>query len=298
MFRVDGLLRQGVPMMVALAFILPAVGAVGVTGFERVSVTSNSPPELAPLVELMGVAGLSLQFSASASDPDGDTLTYTWDFGDGSPLAVGNPVEHVYALAGKYDYSVDVDDSGGHTVSGQATAWIAFPLTLGWKGWNLFSLPLVGWGYMASTLPLELGDVVAEYNQTTKRYRVYTFGISPPFSDFPIQPHRGYWLFTHSPKTLNLYGSVPTEQQSVSLTSPSPYGGWIIFGFLGLKSHKASQMPGMFTGWIGAVARYDPSTMRILTWVVGGPPFTDFYITPGMAVFIWITMSGVLSYTP
>ena len=55
-------------------------------------------------------------FNASASsDPDGDALTYTWDFADGSPPASGVVVRNMYGAAGTYMASLTVSDSRGGT---------------------------------------------------------------------------------------------------------------------------------------------------------------------------------------
>jgi len=49
------------------------------------------------------------RFTAAATDPDGNTLTYRWDFGDGSTGA-GAMVEHAYRSAGTYTAVVTVSD--------------------------------------------------------------------------------------------------------------------------------------------------------------------------------------------
>jgi len=49
-------------------------------------------------------------FNASrSSDPDGDALTYVWDFGDGTS-AEGKEVTHAYAKAGEYKVILKVSD--------------------------------------------------------------------------------------------------------------------------------------------------------------------------------------------
>jgi len=50
---------------------------------------------------------------SGSSDPDGDTLTYEWDFGDGSPKATGRIVQHTYTQAGTYNATLTVRDGRG-----------------------------------------------------------------------------------------------------------------------------------------------------------------------------------------
>ena len=56
----------------------------------------------------------TLLFDGSASvDPDGDPLTFTWDFGDGSALGHGAQHLHHYARGGVYPVILTVDDGLG-----------------------------------------------------------------------------------------------------------------------------------------------------------------------------------------
>ncbi|MEM2874259.1 MAG: PKD domain-containing protein [Candidatus Nanoarchaeia archaeon] len=59
------------------------------------------------------VSDLTVNVDASASsDPDGDTLTYNWDFGDGT-IGSGKTAVHTYASAGAYTIKLTVDDGKG-----------------------------------------------------------------------------------------------------------------------------------------------------------------------------------------
>lgn len=66
---------------------------------------------------------LNASFDASlSSDADGDALTYTWDFGDGS-MATGINPSHSYTVGGTYNVILAVSDGkgGSHLVTGNVT---------------------------------------------------------------------------------------------------------------------------------------------------------------------------------
>jgi ABC-type transport system substrate-binding protein/PKD repeat protein len=100
---------------------------VAVTPLFIAVVQGNRAPTVGPLPEIFRTTGDDITFTATATDPDaGDTLNYTWDFGDGSPMEVGQTVHHIYTspnVAG-YAYRVYVDDGQGHNVSDVAIAHI------------------------------------------------------------------------------------------------------------------------------------------------------------------------------
>jgi PKD repeat protein/regulation of enolase protein 1 (concanavalin A-like superfamily) len=85
----------------------------GVSGEDTVTITvvdSNEPPTASPTATPdTGSAPLSVTFLANASDPDGDDLTYLWNFGDGTTSIEENPI-HIYAEADTYMVSLTVSD--------------------------------------------------------------------------------------------------------------------------------------------------------------------------------------------
>ncbi|WP_116452192.1 PKD domain-containing protein [Blastococcus litoris] len=60
-------------------------------------------------------------FVDQSSDPDGDTLTYAWDFGDGTTSTEANPT-HTFASTGSYSVTLTVTDPGGLT--GTSAPWV------------------------------------------------------------------------------------------------------------------------------------------------------------------------------
>ncbi len=65
-----------------------------------------------------GFAPLEVDFDGSeSSDPDGDALTYRWDFGDGSAVQENNSdlATHTYEKAGTYTAKLTVKDTKGAT---------------------------------------------------------------------------------------------------------------------------------------------------------------------------------------
>ena len=72
---------------------------------------ANKPPVADAGGPYSGLAGTTLiQFDGSASkDSDGDSITFEWQFGDGSTATEMMPT-HTYATAGNYEVRLVVDD--------------------------------------------------------------------------------------------------------------------------------------------------------------------------------------------
>ena len=97
---------------------------VGSGEIMKIAYGGNRPPvAVATSTSLTGTSPLSVTFTGSAStDPDGDPLTYEWDFGDGSTFAtIANPVHVFMATPGAqgqglilgYTVQLKVTDSKG-----------------------------------------------------------------------------------------------------------------------------------------------------------------------------------------
>jgi len=54
-------------------------------------------------------------------------FTYTWEFGDGSPLATGAAVTHVYTFPGTFHAAVVIHDQQGRIAYDFAEIWVEKP---------------------------------------------------------------------------------------------------------------------------------------------------------------------------
>ncbi|HYF49202.1 MAG TPA: PKD domain-containing protein [Planctomycetota bacterium] len=113
--------------------------------FTNVSVTR---PNLPPVITSTPTAtpnpatvGQSVSFSAAASDPNGDALTYAWNFGDGTSASGAN-VSHAYSAAGTYTASVTVSDPSGATDTASVTVNVT--ATIAWSQGPVGTPPSAG----------------------------------------------------------------------------------------------------------------------------------------------------------
>jgi PKD repeat protein len=91
----------------------------GASSTDTVTITVTDPPaNRAPSVRaaaapVSGRVPLNVLLTAQGTDPDGDDLTYSWDFGDGSPAGSGAKASHIYRRAGVYTARVTARDGAG-----------------------------------------------------------------------------------------------------------------------------------------------------------------------------------------
>jgi glucose/arabinose dehydrogenase len=79
---------------------------------------NKTPIASARATPTSGPTPLEVEFTAAGThDPDDDPLTYSWDFGDGTPSADGIEVTHVYEQAQTQIARVTVSDPAGATSS-------------------------------------------------------------------------------------------------------------------------------------------------------------------------------------
>ncbi len=84
----------------------------------------NHPPTISfcRVSPTQGNIQTDFQFSAAASDSDGDSLSYNWDFGDGKSSDEKNP-KHYYSVSGTFEPKVSASDTKGEKAN-CSTAWV------------------------------------------------------------------------------------------------------------------------------------------------------------------------------
>lgn len=119
-FRVDGIRDAAGNVMPAYAFTFSTGAAVG----------GNRPPALTTVTAAPypAAVGATVDFAASASDPDNDTLQYRYDFGDGSAKtawSASSAAQYAYTASGHYRASAQVRDPSGVIASRTTTVTVA-----------------------------------------------------------------------------------------------------------------------------------------------------------------------------
>lgn len=107
----------------ALAGWTASDGSSGAKSLAAAAFQASGPHLSEVSVPASGTAGAPLAFAASASSTFATVAQTSWDFGDGSPAAVGADVSHAYATAGTFTVTVTTTDSVGNAT--QATRQVA-----------------------------------------------------------------------------------------------------------------------------------------------------------------------------
>lgn len=124
-----------------IALIVGGLGAAAAVGISAAT-SGGPPPNRPPTVDFgvtpegIALAGVTLlTFRASASDPDGDPLTYRWTFGDGAS-GTGPEVTHRFDREGTFVVEASAEDGRGGSGKAQRTL---SPGSLKGVWWESFS---------------------------------------------------------------------------------------------------------------------------------------------------------------
>jgi endonuclease/exonuclease/phosphatase family metal-dependent hydrolase len=188
---------------VILSSTLSVAGGGG--GITAVAPPPNQPPQLSISASpTSGTSPLFVNFSSSASDPDGYIASYYWNFGDNTTSSLPNPT-HAYGAGSYLAYLTVTDNSGAVTTANvqiNVTAAVTSTSTqlkvMSWNvsfgegtdavtNWNRtatwiasFNPDLVG---LCEMPPDDIGTLVSLLNQKTGRSWYYYF--VPKYSGYP-----------------------------------------------------------------------------------------------------------------
>jgi hypothetical protein len=129
-----------------------------------------------------------VQFSVNISDPEADTLTCSWDFGDGMGASQAN-AQHIYQSEGSFMPKVEVTD-GRHVVTAPlGTQVIAKSLTGLWAGTvpglGNFTLSVVQAGeVITGTVTIDGGTVTLSAGRVTSTRNVFFTAPQALYSRF------------------------------------------------------------------------------------------------------------------
>jgi glucose/arabinose dehydrogenase/PKD repeat protein/fibronectin type 3 domain-containing protein len=98
-------------------------GQTGISKIRRIRFVSNdqSPIVVSSAQPTEGQPPLTVMFSTAGTlDPEGEPLSYSWTFGDGTTSTEANPV-HIYSAKGAYSARVTVSDGVNETLGAPMT---------------------------------------------------------------------------------------------------------------------------------------------------------------------------------
>jgi len=88
-----------------------------------ISLTVSAPTTQDPVIDSVtadinpAAPNTQVTFTANASSPAGEALTYSWIFGDNTALTAGNPAKHSYSAKGQYTVTLTVSDVSKRSVN-------------------------------------------------------------------------------------------------------------------------------------------------------------------------------------
>jgi hypothetical protein len=146
----------------------------------------------------------SIAFSAVATDVNGDSLFYLWDFGDGTNFN-GSSVTHIYNNPGPYPVMVTVTDGRGGSALGTVTVTISDPPPPA-PGFTLYNnstaSAVVNTGTVFITADAEMPDLVATFQSTSAPSNVIVdFTLKVTYKDKKVPKHQNNDVDTYTGQT-------------------------------------------------------------------------------------------------
>ncbi|NNE71493.1 MAG: PKD domain-containing protein, partial [Rhodothermales bacterium] len=100
------------------------LGGLTAQSVQDVGVPNRTPSASFDTSPSEGMAPLTVTFTHTGTDPDGDSITRAWEFGDGTTGTAGTET-HTYNVEGTYAVTLTVEDEFGASSTGTATITVA-----------------------------------------------------------------------------------------------------------------------------------------------------------------------------
>ncbi len=237
----------------------------------------NSPPVADAGDIYEGHPGEELAFDGSGSfDADGDPLTYSWDFGDGS-TGTGEAPSHVYDAIGTYiaklivnDGAIDSEPSLAIVFIGTDPGWmqqVAFEVLL---GWNLISIRTDPIDKSLSAVLSNIEgsyDSIYTYRADTQEWLFHIVGIEPSLNTLnEVVAGEGYWL------KMNDSGMLIVNGMQILDPGIELEAGWNLVGCNSQEeSSPVEEAMSSIAGKYNSIWTYDPGEGNWLWYIPDGP---------------------------
>ena len=125
-------------------------------------------------------------------------------------------------------------------------------------------------------------------------------GFDPPQYDFQLIDTKGYWIWASAIENIPLLGTRATAPISRAIDVPVG-GGWAMVGLSSFNATwKAGNLQSQYAGReIFIVGGWNAAPQTSYAFLPGiDPPIYDFALSAGHSYWIWVSMSGTLTYAP
>ncbi len=224
-------------------------------------------------------AGAPITFTANATDPDGDTLAYSWDFGDNAIVAANtNVVRRAWSAAREYWVRCTVSDMKGGEGSAAVLVRIGNPTT-----YRVAGRVLQG-GKPVAGIRVEVSNTQQTYTVSDGTYTLTglargTYSVKAIAEGYLFTPS-GFsnpLSITGHADGINLEASAPGDLAQVSLVPLGAQWRYYDSGNLAGTSWRTTTFND--SAWNNGAAPLGYGDDNIVTTVKYGPSTTARYIT-------------------
>jgi len=260
------------------------------------------PPEISQEIANPNIQQNGNQVNLTCMVTDNDQVnTVTVNITDPSDVSniytmntVGRSDEYfydaVYTVDGVHGFYIEAVDNNDNIVYSAVHYFyigddgVSFDLDVN-TGWNLMGLP-VEYDMMSSELAASIEDCLSvnSWDAVNQTYRPYIVG-GPPDFDFPVSPGIGLFVDAETIGGIIFVGP-PALDVSIDLEI-----GWNLLGWYNVSSTMASSLAENISSCL-SVNAWDGVNQTYKPYIVGGPPDFDFMVTPGMGLFVDVTIES------